>query len=354
MHRHDIVASEDLVTFLGAATTETRQDGFYSTATGVPLEFLHEYVRVNYRDLYAATLALAINDLHAGWVIENLLAHTDDTTATTRRAEGPLIAARLAAMPPQRVWKLFERLCRAGKGNRRLRAIAQQWLGTRDVAFDAIKYRRAMRLVVRHLHLRVPEEVADVLTGRWRRTEWVCGEVALATARERGERPAGSALLATWRRAHYEDRAVFELPFTVAEGLAARRGIDRATLLRRGALTAGERLRLTTSSARHGVEVGPELARVPLTRLATYALSLDPAERERHREELTAALRTAATRVAGNAAGSWGRVAAVLDDSYSSSGSSPTASTPTRPGRPARCCACGRTGSTTAPPRLFT
>lgn len=321
MDRYDIVAREDLVTFLAAATTDTQQPGFYSAARSAEMDFLHEYVRINYRDLYATTLALAVNDLNAGRVISDLLAHSDGLDAETRRAEGALIARRLNRMPPQRVWKMLEALCRAGRGNRRLRKIAQEWLDGRDVAFDAVKYRRRVRLVVRHLHLRVPPEVADVLTGRWRRPGWKPGTASPERAPANTEGSSEFALLDLWRRAHYEDRAVFELPFTVAEGLAAKRGIDRATLLRRGNLTAQERLRLTTSATRIGVAVGPKLDTVGLDRLVTYVLSLDLAERERRRTELAAALAAAATRVAGGAAGTWGKVTAVLDDSYSSSGS---------------------------------
>ncbi|MGH3657243.1 MAG: hypothetical protein ACRDUA_11335, partial [Micromonosporaceae bacterium] len=52
-----------------------------------------------------------------------------------------------------------------------------------------------------------------------------------------------------------------------------------------------------------------------------YVLSLPRSDRARRRDELTDALRAAARRAAGRKAGTWGRVVAVLDDSYSSSGS---------------------------------
>lgn len=110
----------------------------------------------------------------------------------------------------------------------------------------------------------------------------------------------------------------------MAEGLAAQHGIDRARFLKTIApkLTELERLRLQTSAARHNVgEVAADLASAPLTRLALYVLSLPRPERERRRDELTGALRAAARRAARRRAGSWGRVVAVLDDSYSSSGS---------------------------------
>ncbi len=70
--------------------------------------------------------------------------------------------------------------------------------------------------------------------------------------------------------------------------------------------------------AGHGVDTGVDLAAMPLVRLASYALSRPVAER---RGELATALRDSAARVAGGRAGTWGRVVAVLDDSFSSYGS---------------------------------
>ena len=64
-----------------------------------------------------------------------------------------------------------------------------------------------------------------------------------------------------------------------------------------------------------------DLGVMPLTRLALYVLSLPFGARVERRDELTGALRAAARRAAGPYEGSWGRVTAVLDDSFSSSGS---------------------------------
>ncbi len=305
MTRADVVATEDLLTFLGAATTDTHQREFYAPQpTGPSLGFLHDYARVNYRTLYAATLALRINDLNAALIIENLLASGAETTAEGRRTEGELIAARLRTMPPQRVYRLLARLCQAGNNNRRLRAIAGEWLTGRDLAFDAVKYRRPMRIVVRHLHLPVPTEVALVLRAHAWRT-----------------RHFETPLLETWRRAHYERASLYDLPFTVAEGLAASRGVKRELLVAHGRLTATERLRLQSSAEGIQVDLGFDLARAPLTRLAAYVLSLDTESRKRRMVELDDALRASALRTAGAEAGTWGDVQAVLDDSYSSSGS---------------------------------
>ncbi|MCL2091739.1 MAG: hypothetical protein FWH11_11190 [Micrococcales bacterium] len=315
--RAEQVACEDVLLFVNAATASTGQREFASTAAEhtLSLEFLHAYVLGNYRDLYAATLALGINDHNAALVVLNLLRTPSDPT---RRAaemphpvtvedhdtEGTLIAARLAQMPPQRVYRLFSRLRRAGVNNRRTRAVVRDWVTARpDLAFDAVKYRRGLADAARHAHLRLPAEISTVLFD-WRR-------------------PARYAtpLLETWRRAHYDRSALAELPYTVAEGFAARRGVSREKLLATARLTAAERLRLQGAAAKAKTDVAVDLTRVPLTRLATYVLSLDRHERAHRRAELTAALRASARRAAGPHQGTWGRVVTVCDDSYSSYGS---------------------------------
>ncbi|XTZ14637.1 hypothetical protein ACQSSU_24630 [Micromonospora echinospora] len=303
------VACEDVLMFVNAAIASTAQREFHSRAETqrMSLAFLHEYVLVNYRDLYAATVALDINHLNAAMVVTNLLRTASTASPGQRAVEGRLIAARLRLLPPQRVYAIFRELRRSGVNNRRTRAIVRDWVAGRpDLAFDAVKYRRSLSVAARHAHLPLPDEVGTALFD-WRRPR-------------RYETP----ILESWRRAHYEQRALYELPYTVAEGLAAQHGIDRARFLTGIApkLTDGERLRLQSAATRHKVgAVAMDLATVPLTRLAVYVLSLSRPERQRRREELTGALRAAARRAARRQAGSWGRVVAVLDDSYSASGS---------------------------------
>lgn len=294
--------------FVNAAISSTAQREFYGDAASqrMSLEFLHEYVLGNYRELYASTLALDINHLNAAMIVINLLRTSADADASQRTVEGRLIAARLRVLPPQRVYGVFRKLRDLGVNNRRTRAIVRDWINGRpDPAFDAVKYRRSFAIAARHAHLELPEEIGAVLFD-WRRPK-------------RYETP----ILETWRRAHYEQRALYELPYTVAEGFAARAGIDRARFLAEIAprMTQGERLRLQASAQRHKVAADVDLSRMPLTRLAVYALSLPFSERVSRREELTGALRASARRAAGRSVGTWGRVVAVLDDSYSSYGS---------------------------------
>ncbi|MFJ8646517.1 hypothetical protein ACIRNI_10385 [Streptomyces sp. NPDC093546] len=300
----DLIAAEDVLLFVNAAVTATGQREFRSDAQEqrLSLSFLHEYVRVNYRRLYAATLALDVNDHNAALIIEALLRTAADAgDAVDKRAEGRLIAARLAMLPPPRVYRLFRALRAARVNNRRTRALMRDWLAARpDPAYDAVKYRAGMKTAARHAHVRLPDD-----------------EVGAFLFEHRGRLRYDNAFLDAHRRARYEQAAVYELPFTVAEGFAARHGIPREVFLERIAprMTRLERLRTQRT--------GPaaDLTGMPLTRLALYALSLGVEERVARRAELTGALRAAARRAAGPYAGTWGRVAAVLDDSYSASGS---------------------------------
>ncbi|MFJ9684447.1 hypothetical protein ACIRRX_01990 [Streptomyces bacillaris] len=313
----DLVAAEDVLLFVNAAITATGQREFRSGVSGaadqqLSLDFLHTYVRVNYRRVYAASLALDINDHNAARIVLGLLESAGEASAEERRVEGRLIAARLAVLPPPRVYRLFGAVRRAGINNRRTRAIMRDWLAARpDLGHDAVKYRGGVRTAVRHVHLRCPPEAEPL------------AEVGAFLFRP-GKLPRyAHPLLDAWRRAHYEQRAVAELPFTVAEGFAARHGMKRAVLLERAAprMTRLERLRTQEQRAVEGLGSVADLAVMPLTRLALYVLALPFEQRVARRAELTGALRTAARRAAGGHAGSWGRVHAVLDDSFSSSGS---------------------------------
>jgi len=136
--------------------------------------------------------------------------------------------------------------------------------------------------------------------------------------------PFQTEMLEQFRQASYSQEAVYGLPYTVAEGLAQKHGIPRDVFLSRieERMTAGEKLRLQgVAEQTQGVSLDVDLGRVPLTRLALYLLSLPLDVREARRAELETALTTAARRTVRRAPFRLGKVAAVLDRSYSASGS---------------------------------
>jgi hypothetical protein len=289
----DTVTATDMLMFVNAATTATGQREFRDDAREqrLSLEFLHEYMLGNYRDLYAAALALDINDHNVAIIVRRLLATSRDATSEQRATESLLITKRLRTLPPQRVYDLVKALRRAKVNNRRTRAIIREWMAARpDPAFDAVKYRTAVKEALRHAHLKPEGELGPFLFGRAPRYT--------------------TPILETWRRAHYEQAAIYDLPYTVAEGFAAKHRINRKLFMERIAprMTQRERQRLTA-----------DIDGMSLTRLASYVLSLPLDARVQRRAELTEALRNAAARAVGKQR--WGRVVAVLDDSYSTIGS---------------------------------
>ena len=301
------VAHEDLVIFLNACFACTGQREFYSDGhqQTVSIAFLHDYIRGNYRRLYARALAAGINHFNQGRIVLELLSHSRELSPEDRREEGQLCRAALNSLPPQRAYRVLLGLRERGVNNRRCRAIVREFLAQRDLDFDALKYRSKLHGLVRHAHPHLPGELGPFLARGWHARRY------------------DAPLLEQFRRAHFSADAIYGLPFTVAEGLAARHGIDRALFLRRiePRLTAGERLRLQSAGARAGTDIDLDLGRAPLTRLALYILGLPSEQRLARAAELDAALTHSARRSLGAAPLRLGRVAAVLDRSYSAAGS---------------------------------
>src|SRR5690606_13045107 len=267
------VTCEDLVVFLNACFCCTGQREFYSDghAQTVSIEFLHEYIRGNYRGLYACTLAAGVNHFNRAKIAVELLASSRDLSPGELRVEGRLIAAALRSLPAPRAYRALLAVRRRGLNNRRVRAVVREYLSSRpDLNFDAVKYRGKLRDLALHAHLPLPGELGGFLFKGWR------------------ERRYATPLLDAFRRAHYSAEAIYELPFTVAEGLAARRKIDRGLFLRNiePRLSALERLRLQSAAAREGAALTIDLGRAGLTRVALYILSLPLAERRARAHEL--------------------------------------------------------------------
>ncbi len=307
---HERVAREDLLTFVSACFASTGQREFYSDSRGqgISIGFLHDYVLGNYRSLYARVLACGINDYNQAEIIFRLLASGRLVDPAHRAEEGALLYRGLERLPPQRAMRLLARLAEARVNNRRTRAIIRRYLGAiRDRELRAVKYRRRFRLAAAHAHLPFDGELRGLFVKGWR------------------EHAFRTPLFESFRRAHYAEAAIYDLPYSIAEGLARKHGVPRDVFLRKiePRMTNLERLRLQdTTREALGAAVSFEAARLSPTRLATYVLSLPRAARETRRAELTAALDAATARAVQRSDARFGRVACVLDRSWSSSGSS--------------------------------
>lgn len=240
---------EDLVLFVNACFACTGQREFYGGRSGqqVSVDFLHRYTLGNYRRLYARCLALGLNHFNRAMIVGNLLSAGAPVDVAQRAEENALITAALAQLPPQRVHRLFAALAAARVNNRRTRAVIRRYLlEVRDVHFDAVKYRRRVRVAVRHAHVGVDEE-----TGRF----------LGASGALRDPTRFSVPLFRTFVESRYSTEALFRLPFSVAEGLAARHGLSPEELLRRGQkqMTAAERLRVQARAERVGTAVAVDL-----------------------------------------------------------------------------------------------
>jgi len=244
------VEREDMVMFINACFACTGQKEFYGDAAnqGVAIGFLHEYILGNYRRLYARCLAAGINHFNKGLVITNLLATGQDTPRSQREEEGALIYAALCSLPTQRAYRVLESLRDRRVNNRRSRAVTKRFLAERrDLTFEALKYRNKLRAATAHAHLKLPGELGKFLFRGWQRERYQ------------------TALLEQFRRAHYSKEAVFELPYTVAEGLAAKHRIPQAEFLARveGRMTVEERLRAQQRGQRVALAASPPSAPPP-------------------------------------------------------------------------------------------
>ena len=308
-NRVEEVAREDLVMFINACLSCTGQREFYDDAYGqkVSIDFLHQYILGNYRLLYARTLAAGINHFNQAQIILNLLATGKNTSSQHKKEEGALIASALQKLPPQRAWGILQQLRQRKINNRRSRAIARDYVNyRRNIAFDAVKYRSKVRAIVTHAHLKLQGELNNFLFRNWKQKVYQ------------------TELFENFRQAHFSAKAVYKLPFTVAEGLASKHKIKREVFLSRiqERMTLNEKLRFQNAGESAKINIDLDLSRLALTKLALYILSLPVETRKQKQDILNQALEKSAQKILQKSPMKLGRVAAVLDCSYSSYGSS--------------------------------
>jgi hypothetical protein len=176
-----------------------------------------------------------------------------------------------------------------------------------------VKYRRLLGGAAVHAHLTLPGEMGHFLFGSWRKTVFT------------------TPFFENVRQARYSADKIYDLPYTVAEGFAARHNVPRERFLAKIApkMTEKERLRLQEASDGK-LELHPE--RLSLTALTLYILSLSEKERQERGDELdrwlSIAAHAALRRSGGLPLAKTQKIGAILDNSYSTSGSTEKARRP--------------------------
>ncbi|MBT9586337.1 hypothetical protein IV102_23545 [bacterium] len=300
---YDRVRREDMLLFVNAGLTATGQGGFYHGAIEerLSLAFLHLYIAQNYRRLYTLLLAGGLNDHNTAHAAFTLLSGGAPPDPAQRSLENELLTRAIARLPPQRAYRLFERLAQSGVNNRRTRATIASYLKNRhNLAFDAVKYRHRLKKAILHSHAGVAPEVKRFLY-----------EGA-------GSKPYRDPMLETYRKAHYDQRYIYELPFTVAQGLAQRKKIPRQEFMEKiePRMTEREKLRWQQAGA-----AAFDPSRADLVELCIYFLRLPDHERVAPLPTLRQRAAQLAPTLQLPASLSQGRVAVVLDRSRSSYGS---------------------------------
>ncbi|TWT75248.1 vWA domain-containing protein [Allorhodopirellula solitaria] len=299
---------EDLVMFINACFAATGQTEYYSGRDRgrVSIDFLHSYVLANYRAVYRRVLAAGVNDFNRARIVMKLLEAGAPNDENDRGEEGRLISETLRSLPANRVFALFNRLRTMKINNRRSRAVVRDYMKSRaNPVFDAVKYRTKIRVAARHAHLKLDEEQGQFL-------------FAL-----KSQKRFQSPLFDSFLRAHYSKQAVYELPYSVAEGFSARHEIPRSEFMRKiqPQMTHTEKQRTQSTAGRLGIDPpSVDMTRTPLTKLAIYVMGLSLEERQCRAVELHDSLRVSAARASRKRPVQLGKVAAVLDRSQSTWG----------------------------------
>jgi len=320
-HRNALIKKverEDVVMFINTCFAATNQNEYYNNGINetVSVQFLHEYVLFNYRTVYARSLAVGINHFNQATIIINLLATGSCANEAMRQEENSLITTALKKLPANRAFSLLQQLSLRKINNRRARATAIHYLQNRfDPEFDAVKYKRQYRSIVRHAHIDVGYEFSAFLFNY------------------KNQKTFNNEMFENFRQAHYSQSAIYKLPYSIAEPFSVKHGIERGEFLKKiePKMTRHERLRLQSASARANSKGSPitfDPATASLTRLCIYCLSLPLPERQERAEELHEMLTQAALRFKTKTKITLPKTTLVLDCSQSSRGSRHKANRP--------------------------
>lgn len=304
------VRRDDILTFINACLACTGQSEFYESeyVQTVNIDFLHQYILKNYRNLYADFLAIDINDFNKSTIIFNLLSTGKEINENYKNQENKLIEYGLKTLAPQRVYKLFKKLRDKRVNNRRTRSTIKKYLeNKKDISFEAVKYRTKFRKAVKHIHLKTDSETSEFLFKGWKTNH-----------------NYENALYQSFKKAHYSKESIYELPFTIAEGLAVKWKIKREIFLEKiiPQMSFTEKYRLQNRYKDLKItDLDINYEKMSITKNALYILSLPESEKHEKLEFLEQIMTSSAKNFINKTNLKFNNVVAILDRSYSSSGS---------------------------------
>ncbi len=299
--RQRLDEKEALLEFISSCFSATGQGEFYNTPDEQreAIFAVHKPMMAKYREFYALLLVSSINDFNKQVIIYNLLKSGKGINGNQKWTENELVYQCLNSMTPPRAYRTLAMLARMRVNNSRTRWLVEKFLGSRrDIAFDAVKYRNLIKRILEHTHIHTDSEVFDFMFGK--------------------VRSYSNKLLRTYQEAKSDPEKLYELPYTVAEGFASLHGIPRDEFLSKiqGQMTRGERNRLQESGKKAGVQIAVDWRKFDLVKLFKYLRVIDELP-----GDIDQIIQRTAGRIVLPEYIQNGKVALVLDNSLSASGS---------------------------------
>ena len=252
--------SELFEQFINMSMTSTLQEEFYTKKdeqTKKSLK-LHDDMFTNSRKIYSMTLLLPINDIHKACIIKNLIKNIN-ISKVEKEFENNLILDILKKLPTNRAYKTLHMLAQNKINNSRVRWLMRQFLYERkNLRFETLKYKRLMSVIVKHAHINTGRLVHDKEIDYF----LFLDKIDKATGKKK-KTLITDKLFQTYIRAGKDRNAVFDLPYSVAEGFKNLHNISDEEFMSKvkDKLTEGEKRKVQRRAQKAGVEVQLDLSK---------------------------------------------------------------------------------------------
>ena len=294
-----LTKQKKILNFLSSAFIATAQTEFYNNKEEQRDAILntHKPILEDYREFYALVLLSNINDLNKQIIIYNLLRKGKKIDVEQKHIENEIIFQSLEKMPIQRAFKTFKMLKHLKVNNFRTRWLAEKFLMSRkNIHFECVKYKKAIKELVVHNHIFFKDsEVFDFLFDKKieYKNKW----------------------FKKYIKAKTDPEAIYDLPFTVAEGFAVLHKIPKDEFLKKikKQMTEGEKLRMQNTAKKEGVKIQADWTKMDLVQMFKF-LRTQTRITAKHKE----IVESTAKRIADSMIVEFGKVRVVLDNSGSS------------------------------------